>query len=88
MFLPESVKLTEVGLRDGLQSVAKPISSKIKLNATQQLVDAGLKQIQVTSFVHPDWVPQMADAEAVCVGLPEAEDVVFSGLVLLSLIHI
>ncbi len=82
MFLPESVKLTEVGLRDGLQSIAKPISSEIKLNATQQLVDAGLKQIQVTSFVHPDWVPQMADAEAVCAGLPEAEDVVFSGLVL------
>ncbi len=82
MYLPETVILTEVGLRDGLQSVAELVSSEVKLDAIRKLVDAGLKQIQVTSFVHPKWVPQMADAEEVCADLPEAEDVVFSGLVL------
>lgn len=82
MSLPEKVILTEVGLRDGLQSVAELVSSEAKLDAIRKLVDAGLKQIQVTSFVHPKWVPQMADAEEVCAGLPEVEDVVFSGLVL------
>lgn len=82
MSLPEKVILTEVGLRDGLQSVAELVSSEVKLDAIRKLVDAGLKQIQVTSFVHPKWVPQMADAEEVCAGLPEVEDVVFSGLVL------
>lgn len=82
MSLPETVILTEVGLRDGLQSVAELVPSEAKLDAIQKLVDAGLKQVQVTSFVHPKWVPQMADAEEVCAGLPETEDVVFSGLVL------
>ena len=82
MSLPETVILTEVGLRDGLQSVAELVPSEAKLDAIRKLVDAGLKQVQVTSFVHPKWVPQMADAEEVCAGLPETEDVVFSGLVL------
>ena len=82
MSLPETVILTEVGLRDGLQSVAELVPSEAKLDAIQKLVDAGLKQVQVTSFVHPKWVPQMADAEEVCAGLQEIEDVVFSGLVL------
>ena len=82
MSLPETVILTEVGLRDGLQSVADVVPSEVKLGAIRKLVDAGLKQVQVTSFVHPKWVPQMADAEEVCAGLPETEDVVFSGLVL------
>jgi len=82
MSLPETVILTEVGLRDGLQSVADVVPSEVKLGAIRKLVDAGLKQVQVTSFVHPKWVPQMADAEEVCAGLQEIEDVVFSGLVL------
>ncbi len=83
MSLPETVILTEVGLRDGLQSVAELVPSDAKLDAIRKLVDAGLKQVQVTSFVHPKWVPQMADAEEVCSGLPETtEDVVLSGLVL------
>ncbi|MFW5973438.1 MAG: hydroxymethylglutaryl-CoA lyase, partial [Bacteroidota bacterium] len=48
----------------------------------RRLTDAGLRRIQVTSFVHPGWVPQMADAEAVMAGLPAAEGVVYSGLAL------
>jgi len=46
------------------------------------LADAGLPRIQVTSFVHPKWVPQMRDAEDICERLPERDDVVYSGLVL------
>ena len=65
--------LTEVGPRDGLQTVSAAISSERKIEIISRLVDAGLKQIQVTSFVHPKWVPQMADAEQVCAGLPEID---------------
>jgi|TARA_Y100000310_G_scaffold253669_1_gene260580 hydroxymethylglutaryl-CoA lyase len=82
MSYPDKVILTEVGTRDGLQSVAETVSTEQKLQTINGLVDAGLKQIQVTSFVHPKWVPQMADAENVCAGLPLAEDVIYSGLVL------
>ncbi|MFQ5330476.1 MAG: hydroxymethylglutaryl-CoA lyase [Thermodesulfobacteriota bacterium] len=82
MYLPRKVVLTEVGLRDGLQSVAKTVPVKVKVEAINQLVSAGLQQIQVTSFVHPKWVPQMADAEDVCANLPEVDGVIFSGLVL------
>ncbi len=82
MSYPKSVILTEVGPRDGLQTVSAAISSERKIEIISRLVDAGLKQIQVTSFVHPKWVPQMADAEQVCAGLPEIDGVTYSGLVL------
>lgn len=74
--------LTEVGPRDGLQSVKTPVSTDKKLDMIRGLVDAGLKQIQVASFVHPKWVPQMADAEEICAQLPKNDDVIFSGLAL------
>ncbi len=82
MNYPEKIILTEVGPRDGLQSVSDPISTKHKLSMINGLVDAGIKQIQVASFVHPKWVPQMADAEEICAQLPEIGDVIFSGLAL------
>lgn len=82
MSYPESVILTEVGPRDGLQTVSAAISAERKIEIISGLVEAGLKQIQVTSFVHPKWVPQMADAEQVCATLPQTYDVIYSGLVL------
>ena len=74
--------LEEQGLRDGLQNLEKIIPTQQKLNFIDQLVDAGLKRIQVASFVHPRLVPQMADAKEVCKGLKKKEGVVYSGLVL------
>ncbi len=79
---PDSVEIIEVGPRDGLQreSMLVPVSEKVALIAA--LVAAGLKRIQVTSFVHPRLVPQMADAAELCARLPHHPDVIYSGLAL------
>ena len=58
------VNITEVGLRDGLQNVDHIVKTGDKLRIINGLIDAGIKKIQVASFVHPGLVPQMADAES------------------------
>lgn len=80
--VPLSVRLIEVGPRDGFQRQAKFIPTALKAEIIQGLVEAGLKHIQVTSFVHPRVVPQLADAEDLCALLPPHPDVVYSALVL------
>lgn len=82
MSLPKRVTLCEVGPRDGFQFEEKPIPTDVKASVIEGLVAAGLRRIQVTSFVHPKWVPQMRDAEEVCRRLPRREGIVFTGLVL------
>lgn len=77
-----TVRIVEVGLRDGLQMLDKPVPVTYKLELIERLLEAGVGEIQVTSFVHPRWVPQMADAETLCARLPAREDVLYSGLVL------
>jgi hydroxymethylglutaryl-CoA lyase len=79
---PATAVIEEQGLRDGLQSEKTFVPTEKKLALIDSLVDAGLKRIQVTSFVNPKWIPQMADAEQVCAGLRKAAGVVYSGLVL------
>ncbi len=76
------VIIEEQGLRDGIQNLSQQISTRDKLAIIQELVEAGVRRVQVASFVHPRLVPQMADAEAICEALPEIDEVVFSGLVL------
>ena len=80
--MPHPIELVEVGPRDGLQSEPEIVSTQIKLELIQRLVDAGLRRIEVASFVHPKRVPQMADAEAVMAGLPRKPGVQYVGLVL------
>ncbi|PEN05786.1 hydroxymethylglutaryl-CoA lyase [Longimonas halophila] len=80
--LPSHVTLCEVGPRDGFQFEDTFIPTEEKVASIIALADAGLPRIQVTSFVHPDWVPQMRDAEAVCAALPDRDDVTYTGLVL------
>ena len=80
--VPRWATMIEVGPRDGIQTQKTIIPVNNKIAMIQGLVDAGLKNIQVTSFVHPRVVPQLADAEAVCARLPKVDDVVFSALVL------
>lgn len=80
--VPLEATLVEVGLRDGIQREEKFIPTEMKVEFATRLADAGLKQIQVTSFVHPKIVPQMADAEEVCARLPKRDGVTFSALVL------
>ena len=79
---PTEVTIEEQGLRDGLQSEKALVPKDIKLELIDAVVEAGVKRVQVASFVHPDLIPQMADAEAVCRGLKPVKDVIFSGLVL------
>ena len=66
---PNKVKLVEVGPRDGLQNEAEPIPTATKLELIHRLADAGLPVVEATSFVHPKWVPQLADAAEVLAGL-------------------
>jgi len=80
--MPQTATIVEVGPRDGIQTQKKIIPAARKVEMIQGLVDAGLRNIQVTSFVHPRLVPQMADAEEVCVLLPDIDGVKFSALVL------
>jgi hydroxymethylglutaryl-CoA lyase len=77
-----AVTIMEVSPRDGLQNEATLLSTEDKLNLIQHALDAGCRRIEVTSFAHPARVPQMADAEAVCRGLPQRGDVTYTGLVL------
>ncbi|GAK34571.1 hydroxymethylglutaryl-CoA lyase [Iodidimonas nitroreducens] len=79
---PSSVSLVEVGPRDGLQNEARRLESTDKITLIKGLIDAGLRRIEVASFVSPKAVPQMADAEAVIAGLPARDDLTLIGLVL------
>ncbi len=82
MTLPDAVTLCEVGPRDGFQFEDTPIPTDLKLSIIDALAEAGLSRIQVTSFVHPKWVPQMADAEEVVARLPDREGLIYTGLAL------
>jgi hydroxymethylglutaryl-CoA lyase len=77
-----SVEIVEVGPRDGLQNERTEISTADKLALIRRMIDAGARRIEVTSFVNPRRVPQMADADAVAASLPVGTDVIFIGLVL------
>ncbi|MGD1974783.1 MAG: hydroxymethylglutaryl-CoA lyase [Desulfobacterales bacterium] len=79
---PPNIVIEEQGLRDGLQGENLLIPTARKLELIDAIADAGLKRIQVTSFVSPKMVRQMADAEDVCRGLDFGRDVLYSGLVL------
>ena len=69
MNYPDTVKIVEVSPRDGLQNEKQIIEVKDKLKLINGLREAGVKHIEVAGFVSPKWVPQLADASAVCAGL-------------------
>jgi hydroxymethylglutaryl-CoA lyase len=75
------VDVYEVGPRDGLQNELRTISTEEKLRLIRALIASGLKRIEVTSFVSPKWIPQLADAEKVLRQLDRPEGVTFSALV-------
>ncbi len=77
-----SIEIVEVGPRDGLQSEPEILATGLKIELIGRLVAAGLRRVEVASFVHPKLVPQMADAEAVMAALPRRADVQYVGLVL------
>ncbi len=79
--LPKRVDVYEVGPRDGLQNELRTLATDDKVRLIERLCDAGLKRIEVTSFVSPKWIPQLADAEVVLKKVGRREGVVFSALV-------
>jgi hydroxymethylglutaryl-CoA lyase len=80
MKLPAKVKLVDVGPRDGLQNEKQIVPAEIKIELVHRLQAAGLKEIEVTSFVSPKWVPQMADNAQVMAGIERRSDVHYSVL--------
>src|SRR5262245_16488459 len=79
--LPKKVRIVEVGPRDGLQNEQKTVPTDKKAEFIKLLVGAGLKDIEVASFVHPKWVPQLADAEELIRQLEFNPKVRYSALV-------
>ncbi len=80
MSLPSSVRVVEVGPRDGLQNEKQPIAASIKIQLIEKLASAGMPVIESGSFVNPKWVPQMADSEAVFNGLNKRKGSRYSAL--------
>ncbi|GAB3472511.1 hydroxymethylglutaryl-CoA lyase [Polaromonas eurypsychrophila] len=80
MKYPAKVKIVDVGPRDGLQNEKAPVPAAIKIELVHRLQDAGLTEIEVTSFVSPKWVPQMADAAEVMAGITRKPGVRYSVL--------
>ena len=80
MTLPTFVKLVDVAPRDGLQNEKQPVSAATKIELVHRLQAAGLKEIEVTSFVSPKWVPQMADNAEVMAGVERKAGVRYSAL--------
>ncbi|HMI75565.1 MAG TPA: hydroxymethylglutaryl-CoA lyase [Steroidobacteraceae bacterium] len=76
------IEIVEVGPRDGLQNESVLFSTQQKLAFIERAIQAGVRRIEVASFVNPKLVPQMADAEAVSAGLVPRDDVIYIGLVL------
>jgi hydroxymethylglutaryl-CoA lyase len=81
MTLPAHVTLVDVGPRDGLQNESQPVATGHKVELVHRLQAAGLKEIEVTSFVSPKWVPQMADNAAVMAAIERRPGVRYSVLV-------
>ena len=79
--LPSKVTLIDVGPRDGLQNEKQAVDAAVKIELVHRLQDAGLTGIEVTSFVSPKWVPQMADNAAVLAGIARKPGVRYSVLV-------
>ena len=80
MPIPKQVKLIDVGPRDGLQNEKQPVPADIKIGLVHRLQQAGLQEIEVTSFVSPKWVPQMADNAEVMRGVQRQSGVRYSVL--------
>ena len=79
--LPSTVTLVDVGPRDGLQNEKQAVDAAVKIELVHRLQAAGLKEIEVTSFVSPKWVPQMGDNAAVMAGIARQPGVRYSVLV-------
>lgn len=79
--LPKKVSIYEVGPRDGLQNETAVVPTESKLRLIEGLADAGLRRIEITSFVSPKWIPPLADSREVASRVERREGVTYSALV-------
>lgn len=77
----ERIHIIEVGPRDGLQNIEKFIPTETKCKFIKVLIEAGIKELEVTSFVSPKAIPQLSDAERLVSMLEKRNDVIYSCLV-------
>ncbi|MDQ7980174.1 hydroxymethylglutaryl-CoA lyase [Paraburkholderia sp. SARCC-3016] len=80
MAIPQTVKIVEVGPRDGLQNEKEQVPTAIKIELVNRLSAAGFPNVETTSFVSPKWVPQMADAADVMAGIERRAGTIYSVL--------
>lgn len=80
MSFPTSVRIVEVGPRDGLQNEKQPIDAAVKIELIERLTNAGLNYIEAGSFVSPKWVPQMAGSDEVFAGVKRQDGVTYAAL--------
>lgn len=80
--MSDAIEIIDVSPRDGLQNESTLLATETKLELIARLVDAGVRRLEATSFVHPKLVPAMADAETVMEGVERRDDVSYIGLVL------
>lgn len=80
--MSRQIEIVEVGPRDGLQNDPAMMSTDVKLDFIDRLIEAGLKRMEAASFVHPKLVPAMADSDAVMAGVPRDKGVKYIGLAL------
>lgn len=79
--MPEKVRILDVSARDGLQNEAQMVTTSVKVELVKRIVAAGFKEIEVTSYVSPKWVPQMADNHEVMAGIVRDNNLKYSVLV-------
>ncbi len=79
--LPENIIITEVGPRDGLQNQPTIVPTQKKIDLINALSLCGVQTIEVSSFVHPEWIPQLSDADEVFAGITRNENVKYSAVV-------
>ena len=81
MLMNQKINILDVSLRDGLQNLTKRVDFKIRLMVVKELINSGIKNIQIGSFVNPKIIPQMKNLEMFIDMLPKEKDVSYSGLV-------
>lgn len=81
MSFPQEVFIKEVGPRDGLQNEKKLVSIDQKIEWINRLVQTGLRYLEVTSFVHPKWIPQLADSDDLVKHLPTHSNITYAALI-------
>ncbi|HJM48089.1 MAG: hydroxymethylglutaryl-CoA lyase [Candidatus Marinimicrobia bacterium] len=76
-----SIKIVEVGPRDGLQSIKFPIPTQIKIEYIDKLSEAQFPEIEITGFVHPEWIPQLSDSSEVSKNITRNKSITYTALV-------